>query len=123
MTLETFNKLIDGGYITNVGTIEYYKNNLDELKKKTIVEFAHEGVISKQIVDFDYDKDDLVNEEEAVAPTPTVDTKSVKDEEVVAPVEVKSTAVEPEPTDEPNEVEIENDVKSDEIEVETEDEE
>ena len=123
MTLETFNKLIDGGYITNVGTIEYYKNNLDELEKKTVVEFALEGVISKQIVDFDYDEADLVNEEEVVAPTPVVDTKPVKDEEVIAPVEVKPTTVEPEPTDEPDEIAIENDVKSDEIEVETEDEE
>ena len=46
-----------------------------------------------------------------------------KNEKIVPPVEVKPTVVESEPTNEPNEIDVENDVKSDEIEVETEDEE
>ena len=135
MTQETFKKLVEEGYVTEVGAVTSYLSSPTSLEKVTVKDLADRGFICKQI---DYKLWDAYVESQIEEPAEIIKPKDdddvnpiiapVKDdvkknEEIVPPVEVKPTTSDPEHTDEPNEIEVENDVKSDEIEVETENEE
>ena len=125
MTIETFNKLVAGGYVTSVGYASLYKTFPELLSGKTIDDLVNEGAISKMCADFVVDDADVLDEtvNEVLEPV------KVKDENtIIVPIDTQNNeseiVVDDEPiTDvEPTETPTEN-VKDEEVEnVEDEDE-
>lgn len=62
MTVETFKKLVDGGYVTSVGHASFYTNNPDKLVGKSLEDLANEGAVSKMCADFVVEDTDVLNE-------------------------------------------------------------
>ena len=95
MTLDTFMELVNGGYITEVGKIDYYKKHPEILEQKTVGDLFMDGTICKYIsfeldephAFFDKKSDDEVTMT-IVDPSPTNDenvivSATLKNEEVV----------------------------------------
>lgn len=107
MTQETFKKLVEGGYVTEVGVVTSYLSSPTSLEKVTVKDLVDRGFICKQI---DCKLWDAYVESQIEEPAEIIEPK--EDDEVnpiVVPVEDDVKKDEEEPT-----VIVEDDVKKDE---------
>lgn len=98
MTVETFKKLVNGGYVTNVGHASFYTNNPDKLVGKSLEDLAGEGVISKMCADFVVDDADVLNEPVKQVLEP-VEVKA--ENTIIAPIDTQNNESEIVVDDEP----------------------
>ena len=106
MTLDTFMELVNGGYITEVGKIDYYKKHPEILEQKTIRDLSLEGTICKHVPFESREPQTFIDKKSDDEVTMTiVDSSPTNDENVI----VSTTPKNEEVTD----VENENDVITD----------
>ena len=90
MTLDAFMELVNGGYITEVGKINYYKKHPEILEQKTICDLSMEGTICKYIPFEPGEPQTFVDEETGEEVTMTiVDLGPANDENVIVSITPK----------------------------------
>lgn len=107
MTQETFKKLVEEGYVTEVGVVTSYLSSPTSLEKVTVKDLVDRGFICKQI---DCKLWDAYVESQIEEPTEIIEPKEDDDvNPIIVPVEDDAKKDEEEPA-----VIVEDDVKKDE---------
>lgn len=94
MTLDTFMELVNGGYITEVGKIDYYKKHSEILEQKTIRDLSLDGTICKHVPFESEEPQTFIDKKTDEEVTMTiVDSSPTNDENVVVSVTSKNEEV------------------------------
>ena len=106
MTQETFKKLVEEGYVTEVGVVTSYLSSPTSLEKVTVKDLVDRGFICKQI---DCKLWDAYVESQIEEPAEIIEKEDDDVNPIIVPVEDDTKKDEEEPA-----VIVENDVKKDE---------